>query len=74
MSESRKIPKLLRCPYCLFKENDVVLHKSTDNDKYYCAKCSFTGSYDEIKKNYSVLKQKFTNRCKRITLDDIEKM
>lgn len=73
MPESRKIPKLLRCPYCLFKENDVVLHKREDNT-YYCVKCSFEGSYDDIQKNYAVLKQKFVNRCKRITIDDIEKL
>ena len=73
MPESRKVPKILRCPYCLFKENDVVLHKKA-NGSYYCIKCSFTGKYDEIKKNYDILKQKFTNRCKRITLEDIEKM
>ena len=73
MPENRKIPEILRCPYCLYKENDVVLHKS-DNGGYYCVKCSFMGSYNEIKKNYTVLKQKFVNRCKRITLDDIERM
>lgn len=74
MPENRKIPKILRCPYCLYKENDVVLHKCADEDKYYCIKCSFKGTYEEIKENYNVLKQKFKNRCKRITLEDIEKM
>lgn len=70
MSESRKKLKILRCPYCLAKENDVLLHK--EGEGYYCVKCSFTGSYEEIMQLYARHKEKFVNRTKRITLEEIE--
>ena len=72
MPESRKRLKILRCPYCLSKEIDVLLHQ--DGDTYYCIKCSFTGSYEEIMQLYIQQKKKFLNRTKRITLQDIEKL
>lgn len=62
-----------RCPVCFARENDVPLHQKGEGD-FYCVKCSFTGDEAEILKSYDDLKQKYHNRTKRITLEEIEEM
>ncbi|MEG0692712.1 MAG: hypothetical protein RR444_06485 [Oscillospiraceae bacterium] len=72
MSEDNKTVAY-RCPVCFAREKDVVLHKD-DKEKYYCAKCSFHGTKEEIVLSYSHLKLKYKNISKRITLEDICKI
>lgn len=62
-----------RCPVCFARENDVVLHQRA-NGSYYCVKCSFWGSREEILNSYSALKKKYHNLTKRITLEEIRKL
>ncbi|MCI9626184.1 MAG: hypothetical protein HFI90_05315 [Clostridia bacterium] len=54
------------------KENDVLLRK--DDSKFYCVKCSFQGSREEIMQYYALHKKRFANRTKRITLEEIERL
>ena len=59
-----------RCPVCFGRENDVVLKRQ--GERFYCVKCSFTGSKDEITEMYRDLKKKFRLMRTRITLEDLE--
>ncbi|HIR51222.1 MAG TPA: hypothetical protein IAA53_08040 [Candidatus Avoscillospira avicola] len=61
---------LYRCPVCFGRENDVVLRRQ--GDRWYCIKCSFTGSSEEIEGMYRDLKKKFRLMTTRITLEDLE--
>ena len=72
MPESGTKRYVLRCPYCLGKENDVLLHQVKDG--FYCVKCSFKGSYEDIMQLYALHKKRFANRTKRITLEEIEQL
>lgn len=64
---------IYRCPVCFARDNDVVLHSGDEGD-YYCVKCSFHGSKNEILQNYSNLKTKYKNITTRLTLEDICKI
>lgn len=59
---------IYRCPVCFSRENDVPLLK--DNVGYYCVKCSFTGSRQDITGMYEDLKKKFRLRKVRFTLEE----
>ena len=70
MAEKKVI--IYRCPVCFARENDVVINKY--DGIYRCVKCSFFGSEEQIQKMYADLRQKYTLRTKRITVEDMENM
>lgn len=70
MAEKKMI--IYRCPVCFARENDVVINKY--DGVYRCVKCSFFGSEEQIQEMYADLRQKYTLRTKRITVEDMEKM
>ena len=61
-----------RCPVCFARENDVVIRKY--DGVYRCTKCSFFCSEEQIRKMYADLREKYTLRTTRITMEDMEKM
>ncbi|MEE0421029.1 MAG: hypothetical protein UDG86_13375 [Lachnospiraceae bacterium] len=71
MSENQKKNLIYRCPVCFARENDVILHKKKD-DTYYCVKCSFTGTENDIRKMYEDMKKKYRLITRRITIDMLE--
>jgi ribosomal protein L37AE/L43A len=70
MAEKKVI--IYRCPVCFARENDVVIRKY--DGIYRCVKCSFFGSEEQIQAMYADLRQKYTLRTKRITMEDMENM
>ena len=70
MAEKKVI--IYRCPVCFARENDVVIKKY--DGVYRCVKCSFFGSEEQIQEMYADLRQKYTLRTKRITVEDMENM
>lgn len=71
MSKRSQRNIIYRCPICLAREIDIVLHHTQD-ERYYCTKCSFTGTEADIRNHYEVLRQKFRLMQTRLTLEEIE--
>lgn len=71
MSGTHNSKMIYRCPVCFVRENDVVLKKRNDGT-YYCIKCSFTGTKEEIIQMYDDSKKKYRLMKKRITLEMLE--
>lgn len=71
MADSAKKEIIYRCPVCFARENDVVLHRHEDSS-YYCVKCSFAGSVEEIREMYADLKKKYRLMTTRVTMEDLE--
>lgn len=70
MSEPAATAKSMRCPVCFSREIDVLLlHDGTD---YYCVKCSYRGSEDNVREWYRAGRRKFRNIARRLTIDEIE--
>lgn len=72
MPKDEKKSMILRCPVCYGRENDVVLRKR--DDKFYCVKCSFTGSEDDVLEMYADLKKKYHKYKVRYTLEQLKEM
>jgi hypothetical protein len=62
----------MRCPVCFGREIDVLLLH--DGTRYYCVKCSYRGSEEEVRSAYRTLRQKYENRTTRLTIDDIGRL
>lgn len=73
MPENHNSKMIYRCPVCFVRENDVVLRKKADGT-YYCVKCSYTGTQEEITGMYEDSRKKYKLMKKRITLEMLEKM
>jgi len=56
----------LRCPVCLGRDMDIVLLR--DKEGYYCVKCSFTGSAEDVEDAYTHFRSRFRLRGKRLAL------
>jgi hypothetical protein len=49
------------------REIDMDLLYDRDKDEYYCLRCSFTGSVQEILRLNAQFRDKYKDRAKRIT-------
>lgn len=56
----------LRCPYCLWHDMDIVLLQ--DERGYYCIKCSFTGSREDVEQCYAEFQHRYRLRGKRLDM------
>lgn len=73
MSDGKKnSTMILRCPVCLSRENDVPLFE--DEKGFYCIKCSFTGTENDINAMYAGIRKKFLKIGKRYTMEELSKM
>lgn len=72
MARAQQGVNRMRCPVCFGREIDVLLLH--DGSEYYCVKCSYRGSADDVRAEYRSLKRKYVNRTTRIDLDGIEQL
>ena len=72
MSEIEKHKQTMRCPVCFSREIDVLMVKRGNG--FYCVKCSYEGSPEEIKALYKDIKKKYKWMLKRVPLEAQEKI
>ena len=65
--EINKVDK--RCPVCFSRANDVLL-LNDGKDRFWCTRCSFTGSSADIHAAYADFQKRYHNIFKRLTLKD----
>ncbi|HID96180.1 MAG TPA: hypothetical protein EYP53_09040 [Candidatus Latescibacteria bacterium] len=46
--QDEKIEEIFRCPYCLAKEVDISLLFDEAKGEYYCVRCCFVGTKQEV--------------------------
>ncbi len=64
--------KIMRCPVCFARENDITLMK--DEAEYYCIHCSYHGTTEDITAMYADLRKKYQWNQRRVTLDELRKL
>ena len=67
MAQGRKGKLNYRCPRCLMREIDMDMLYDKDEDEYYCLRCSFTGSENEVQRLNAQFREKYRARMIRIT-------
>ncbi|MBA3075673.1 MAG: hypothetical protein FP831_18925 [Anaerolineae bacterium] len=67
MAQGRKGKLNYRCPRCMMREIDMDMLYDSQNDEYYCLRCSFTGNEAEVKRLNQQFREKYLDRLKRMT-------
>jgi len=67
MSQGRKGRLNYRCPACYIREIDVDMFYDKDKEEYYCLRCPFTGTEEEVLKLNEMAKFRYKNLTVRIT-------
>ncbi|RLF39110.1 MAG: hypothetical protein DRN21_04080 [Thermoplasmata archaeon] len=53
--QDEKIEEFYRCPYCLAKEVEIGLLFDEKKGEYYCTRCCFVGTKEEVFEGYGRL-------------------
>ena len=48
MAQSGKGKLNYRCPSCFMRDLDIDMFYDRDKDEYYCIRCQFTGSEEDV--------------------------
>jgi predicted RNA-binding Zn-ribbon protein involved in translation (DUF1610 family) len=67
MSQARKGRLNFRCPACFVREIDVDMFYDKERKEYYCLRCPFTGTEEEVLKLNEMAKFRYKNLLTRIT-------
>jgi len=71
MSQGRKGKINYRCPNCLFRDIDFDLLFEKEIKQFYCLRCNWEGTEEEILFLYGIYKHKYKDMLKRYTVEDI---
>ena len=66
MAQSAKGELNYRCPWCLNRELDVDTARDTDKKEYYCFRCAFHGTEEDILALYEQFKGKYGRLKERV--------
>ena len=66
MAQGRKGKLNFRCPRCLMREIDMDMLYDSEQEEYYCLRCSFTGNEAEVLRLNAQFREKYRDRTKRI--------
>ena len=69
MSQAGKGKLNYRCPACFMREYDIDMFYDKDKEEYYCLRCPFTGSEEDVKKLNEMAKFRYKDIEKRYTYD-----
>jgi hypothetical protein len=67
MSQGRKGRLNYRCPACFAREIDVDMFYDKEKEEYYCLRCPFTGTEEEVLQLNEMVKFRYKNLLVRIT-------
>ena len=56
-----------RCPLCFRRDIDMDMLFDKEKNEYYCIRCSFTGSEEEVQVRNAETKRRYADRRIRIT-------
>ncbi len=66
MAESKKSRLNYRCPSCFRRDIDMDLFYDEDRNEYYCIRCGFVGTEEDIIHINEETKEKYKNINKRV--------
>ncbi len=67
MAQGRKGKLNYRCPLCLRRDIDMDMLFDNEKNEYYCIRCSFKGTEDEVKVRNAETRRRYVDRKSRIT-------
>ncbi len=72
MAQAGKGKLNYRCPLCFARDLDIDMFYDKDNDEYYCLRCQYKGSEQDILDKYEAFRGKYGYMHKRFTMEEFE--
>ena len=66
MSQARKGKLNFRCPNCFNRDIDMDMFYDEEKKQYYCLRCGYVGSLDDVLKDNENCKRKYHMMKKRV--------
>lgn len=70
MSQAGKGKLNYRCPSCFMRDLDIDMFYDKEKEEYYCLRCQFTGSEDEVKRLNDMARFRYRKMLERVTKFD----
>lgn len=67
MAQAEKGKLNYRCPSCFLRDLDIDMFYDKDKGEYYCIRCQFTGTEEEVLKMNQVARIRYRAMGKRIS-------
>lgn len=59
-----------RCPCCFMRDLDIDMFYDKDRKEYYCIRCQYTGTEDDVLKRNEMVRSKYGFLHKRFTMKE----
>lgn len=67
MAQAAKGRLNYRCPSCFMRDLDIDMFFDSEKREYYCIRCQFTGSEEEVLKMNQMARVRYRDMMKRFT-------
>ncbi|NLJ30046.1 MAG: hypothetical protein GX424_00305 [Clostridiales bacterium] len=67
MAQSGKGRLNYRCPSCFMRDLDIDMFYDKEKKEYYCIRCAFTGSEEDVLRLNETARFRYKNMLDRIT-------
>ncbi|MCD7858882.1 MAG: hypothetical protein LUH51_01745 [Firmicutes bacterium] len=61
-----------RCPSCFMRDKDLDLFYDREKQEYYCLRCQFTGSEEEVIRLTDLCRYRYKTMLHRFTEEEFE--
>ena len=73
MAQAGKGKLNYRCPSCFLRDLDIDMFYDKDKKEYFCIRCQYTGSEDDVKDKNQRARFRYRSMMKRYSMEDFEK-
>ncbi len=67
MAQSTKGKLNFRCPSCFVRDIDVDMFYDAQKKEYYCLRCQYTGSEEDVLQKNELVRFRYKDMMKRFT-------
>ncbi|NLC74394.1 MAG: hypothetical protein GX685_04045 [Clostridiales bacterium] len=72
MAQAGKGKLNYRCPSCFMRDLDIDMFYDADKKEYYCIRCEYTGTEEDVLKFNEIVRIRYTAMSKRYTKFDFD--
>ena len=72
MAQSGKGKLNYRCPSCFLRDLDIDMFYDRDKQEYYCIRCQFTGSEEDVLRMNETVRTRYKDMMKRFEKFDFD--
>lgn len=70
MAQAGKGRLNFRCPSCFMRDIDMDMFFDKDKGEYYCLRCQFTGTEEEVLAKNELARFRYRDMYRRFTFED----